>query len=69
MSKINFPDFLNTSQKKQLDKAIELGKPILVKGPQGPTGKTTIVNFLREQGVVAFEEWECLTLELDSFID
>ncbi|EGO2507199.1 hypothetical protein IL094_001734 [Enterococcus faecalis] len=69
MAKIKFPDFLSASQKKQLQQAIELGKPVLIKGPQGPTGKTTIANFLRNQGVLAFEEWECVTLELDSFID
>ena len=69
MSSNSMPDFLSAAQKKQINEAIELGKPVLVKGPQGPTGKTTLVNLLRSQGVIAFEEWECLTLELNSFID
>ncbi len=36
-----------------------------MKGQQGPTGKTTLVNCLRKQGIQAFEAWECLTLELN----
>ena len=63
--KIVLPDFLTSNQKERILKAYKWGKPIIVKGQQGPTGKTTLVNCLRKQGIQAFEAWECLTLELD----
>ncbi|MBJ1705726.1 hypothetical protein JFI10_15595 [Enterococcus faecalis] len=63
--KIVLPDFLTSKQKEQILKAYKWGKPIIVKGQQGPTGKTTLVNCLRKQGIQAFEAWECLTLELN----
>ncbi|HAP4449569.1 TPA: hypothetical protein IUW36_002650 [Enterococcus faecalis] len=63
--KIVLPDFLTSKQKEQILKAYKWGKPIIVKGPRGPTGKTTLVNCLRKQGIQAFEAWECLTLILE----
>lgn len=63
--KIVLPDFLTLEQKKQILKACKQGTPIIVTGLNGPTGKTTLVNCLRKQGIQAFEAWECLTLELN----
>ena len=31
---------------------------VIIDGPQGPTGKTTAANFLRDNGVPVFEEWQ-----------
>lgn len=31
---------------------------IIIAGPQGPTGKTTLANYLKSQGYKAYEEWE-----------
>ncbi len=31
---------------------------VIIDGPQGPTGKTTAANFLRDNGIPAFEEWQ-----------
>ncbi|EPH88556.1 hypothetical protein D921_02868 [Enterococcus faecalis F01966] len=39
-----------------------------MKGAQGPTGKTTLINCLRKQGIQAFEAWEFLTITLNDFI-
>ncbi len=63
--KIILPDFLTSNQKERILKAYKRGNPIIVKGAQGPTGKTTLINCLRKQGIQAFEAWECLTLELN----
>ena len=41
-----------------VDAAIAQGSPIIVQGYQGPTGKTTLVNDLREHGALAWEWWE-----------
>ncbi|EGO9068943.1 hypothetical protein DW615_11655 [Enterococcus faecalis] len=64
-----FPDFLTSKQKEQILKAYKRGNPIIVKGAQGPTGKTTLINCLRKQGIQAFEAWECLTITLNDFIE
>ncbi len=45
--------------------AIANNKPIIVTGPQGPTGKTTLTNLINENGGIAFEEFEALTVRLD----
>ena len=45
--------------------AIANNKPIIVTGPQGPTGKTTLTNLINENGGIAFEEFEILTVRLD----
>jgi len=37
---------------------------VSIDGPQGPTGKTTAANFLREQGVPVFEEWQMLNVQI-----
>ena len=45
--------------------AIANNKPIIVTGPQGPTGKTTLTNLINGNGGIAFEEFEVLTVRLD----
>lgn len=62
------PDFLTLKQKKQILKACKQGTPIIVTGLNGPTGKTTLIKCLRDQGFQAFETWECLTITLNDFI-
>ncbi|EMF0421040.1 hypothetical protein IL099_001948 [Enterococcus hirae] len=66
--KIVLPDFLTSKQKEQILKAYKRGNPIIVKGAQGSTGKTTLINCLRKQGIQAFEAWEFLTITLNDFI-
>lgn len=56
---------LSKSEIEKLKNAIEIGMPILIEGPQGPTGKTTFVNYLRERGVNASEMVEFVTFNLD----
>lgn len=48
--------------------ALDNNMPILIKGPQKPTGKTTLCNMLREYGVQAYEEFEMFTLELNKML-
>lgn len=62
--KIVLPDFLPPIQKHQILKACKRGTPIIVTGLNGPTKKTTLVKYLRKQGFIAFENWECLTITL-----
>ena len=65
MKKIILPDYLTKKQKSDIKRAIKDNTPIIVKGKQGATGKTTLVNLLKEQGIVAFELWECQEIELN----
>lgn len=39
-------------------------KVVSIDGPQGPTGKTTAANFLREQGIPVFEEWQLFNIQI-----
>lgn len=64
---IRLPEFLKDSTQIEIMNAIKSGKVILVSGMPGPTGKTTLVEMLREQGVTAFEKWECKELFLSGF--
>ena len=48
--------------------ALDNNMPILIKGSQKPTGKTTLCNILREYGVQAYEEFEIFTVELNKIL-
>ena len=37
---------------------------VIIDGPQGPTGKTTAANFLRDNGVPVFEKWQMLNIQI-----
>lgn len=63
------PNYLTSGQKEDIIFAIENNMPIIIHGKQGPTGKTTLVNILRENNVIAYEKWECLELELNRILD
>ena len=65
MKNLILPDYLTKKQKSDIKRAIKDNIPIIVKGIQGPTGKTTLVDLLKEQGIVAFELWECQEIELN----
>ena len=49
----------------RLKHAVRVGKPIIVEGIQGPTGKTTLIRYLRERGAKAiqYELSEVFTLK------
>ena len=68
MKKIILPDYLTKKQKSDIKRAVKDNVPIMVKGKQGVTGKTTLVNMLKEQGIVAFELWECQEIELNKLL-
>jgi polynucleotide 5'-kinase involved in rRNA processing len=38
---------------------------IIIDGPQGPTGKTTLKTVLTNLGYTVFEKWETVTITLD----
>lgn len=59
------PGYLSEKQKKDITQAIKKDTPIIISGKQGPTGKTTLANILKENGFTAYEEWECLKIELN----
>ena len=65
MKKLILPDYLTKKQKSDIKRAVKDNIPIIVKGKQGVTGKTTLVNMLKEQDIVAFELWECQEIKLD----
>lgn len=50
-------NLLGKSEAENLVDAIREGKTIVVRGPQGPTGKTTLCNALRKAGASAVESW------------
>ena len=66
---IMLPEYLTSEQKSLILNAIKSDIPILVSGVSGPTGKTTLVEMLREQGVTAFEKWECQEINLSEFLE
>lgn len=37
---------------------------VIIDGPQGPTGKTTAANFLRDNGIPVFEEWQMFYIRI-----
>lgn len=39
-------------------------RAVIIDGPQGPTGKTTAANFLRENGIPVFEEWQMFYIRI-----
>lgn len=55
---------LTSRQQDAIDQAADEGRPILVTGPQGPTGKTTLTEALRAAGVTAYEPHEMEVVEL-----
>lgn len=59
---LNLPDYLTKKQKSDIKRAIKDNIPIIVKG------KTALVNLLKEQGIVAFELWECQEIELNELL-
>ncbi len=63
------PDYLSEKQREDILLAIKKGTPIIISGKQGPTGKTTLANILKENGVTAYEKWECLEIELNNKLD
>lgn len=67
-SDFKLPDYLSENQKLDIVEAVKKNTPIIIKGVQGPTGKTTLKNILLEQDVVVFEEYECCVVELNGFI-
>ncbi|AGN35069.1 hypothetical protein HMPREF1012_03883 [Bacillus sp. BT1B_CT2] len=69
MKNFQLPDYLTEKQKEEIIHAINTNKPILISGNQGPTGKTTLKNYLVEHGILAFEKWECCEIELNRTLE
>ncbi|TCU67523.1 hypothetical protein EV204_11274 [Tissierella praeacuta] len=63
------PNYLSEKQRKDIILAIKKGTPIIISGNQGSTGKTTLANILKENDITAYEEWECLEIELKNKLD
>ncbi|RPJ97256.1 hypothetical protein CW357_00895 [Rummeliibacillus sp. TYF005] len=49
--------------------AISIGKPIIVEGIQGPTGKSTLVRYLQERGANAIEYNLSEVFTLNEFLE
>lgn len=62
------PDYLSVKQKFKIYRAIINGIPIIITGRQGKTGKTYLKDYLNSFGILAYELWECETVELNVFI-
>jgi Flp pilus assembly CpaF family ATPase len=60
---------LDKSQIKSLKKAMKANKAIIIKGSQGPTGKSTLKSILIEKGYLAIEEHETFEVKLESCLD
>ena len=50
----------------KLSEAIQNQKTVLIRGAQGPTGKTTLCRILREHGIAAVEEKDVYEVILDT---
>ena len=62
------PEYLSDEQKEKIIKAIKRNIPIIITGVQGKTGKSYLKDYLNSFGVIAYELWECETVELNVFI-
>ncbi|PGT52306.1 hypothetical protein COD86_28450 [Bacillus cereus] len=60
-----FKSILSSKDIARLENAIREGRTIIVDGPQGPTGKSRFVRYLKERGVNATEYWEAEVFTLD----
>lgn len=56
---------LTTQQIKDLNKALETKKVILISGAEGPTGKSTLKDILIRKGYKAIEKYEIHEIELN----
>ena len=65
MKNLILPDYLTKKQKSDIKRAIKNNIPIIISGKQGATGKTTLMNLLKKQGIVTYELWECQEIKLD----
>ena len=62
------PNNLSEEQKEKIIVAIKKSTPIIITGQTGSTGKTYLKDYLNSLGVIAYELWECETVELNVFI-
>lgn len=62
------PNNLSEEQKEKIINAIKKNIPIIITGVQGKTGKSYLKDYLNSFGVIAYELWECETVELNVFI-
>lgn len=52
-------NFLDHNQAKLIREAVGAGIPIIIDGDRSkPTGKTTLCDYLKGVGAVAYEAWE-----------
>ncbi|EGP7381726.1 hypothetical protein I0L81_001348 [Listeria monocytogenes] len=65
---MKLPDYLTPKQHNEINQAIKKKTPILITGKQGPTGKTALKNLLKKEGVVVFEQHDCLIIELNEIL-
>ena len=59
------PEYLSD---EKIINAIKRNIPIIITGVQGKTGKSYLKDYLNSFGVIAYELWECETVELNVFI-
>lgn len=61
-------DLLGPEKARRLAKAVRDGKTIIITGPQGPTGKTTLWDTLRKAGYPVIEKWNTYEISLRKFV-
>jgi energy-coupling factor transporter ATP-binding protein EcfA2 len=70
---MKFKEYLKTvldqEQIKDLLTAAEAGKTIIIKGKQGPTGKSTLKAILNKKGIKAIEEHETFVVSLNKDLE
>ena len=66
---MKFEDYLisllGEKRASDLQEALREGKTIIVCGPQGPTGKSALVQVLRSKGYCAMESFDVCEVRLD----
>lgn len=59
---------LSDTQKELIDLGLEMDRPFYICGPHIPTGKSTLAEALRELGVVVYEPFEMVQIELSDLL-
>lgn len=60
---------LSDEQKSLINQGLAQNTVFIINGPQIQTGKTTLVNALREIGAQAFEPFELMEITLTKHLD
>lgn len=62
-------DLLGEKEAQNLLAAIRDGKTIVIHGPQGPTGKSTLCRVLQDRYIPAIEQFDVYDVTLNDYLE